>query len=158
MDWATRCRFPPNTERESASFTDALLPFDIAAGEDSSDDAMDTDADALDEDDPEEVRDLQLAIVGRPNVGKSTLVNRLIGEDRMLTGPEAGITRDAIGIGWTFQGRRIRLIDTAGLRRKARITQRLEGLAAADTLRRGPVTPMSSSCWSTRRPRWRSRT
>src|SRR5262252_4286151 len=60
---------------------------------------------------------LQLAIVGRPNVGKSTLVNRLIGQERLLTGPEAGITRDAIAVDWRWHGRPLRLIDTAGLRR-----------------------------------------
>ena len=78
---------------------------------------------------------LQLAVVGRPNVGKSTLVNRLVGEDRVVTGPEGGITRDAISISWTFRGRAIRLIDTAGLRRKAKVTEKLEGLAGADTQR-----------------------
>ena len=78
---------------------------------------------------------LQLAIVGRPNVGKSTLVNRLIGEDRVLTGPEPGITRDAIAIEWRWGGRPIRLIDTAGMRRRARIEERLERLSVADTLR-----------------------
>ena len=78
---------------------------------------------------------LQMAVIGRPNVGKSTLVNRLLGEDRMLTGPEAGITRDAISISWSHKGRAIRLIDTAGLRRKARVTDKVEGLAGADTLR-----------------------
>jgi len=78
---------------------------------------------------------LQLAVVGRPNVGKSTLINRLVGEDRLVTGPEAGITRDAISISWTFQGRTLRLIDTAGLRRKAKVTGRLEGLSSTDTLR-----------------------
>ena len=78
---------------------------------------------------------LQLAVVGRPNVGKSTLINRLVGEDRMVTGPEAGITRDAISISWSFQGRAIRLIDTAGLRRKAKVVGKLEGLSGADALR-----------------------
>jgi GTP-binding protein len=82
-----------------------------------------------------ENRPLQLAIVGRPNVGKSTLVNRLIGEDRMLTGPEPGITRDAIAIDWTWQGRAIRLVDTAGLRRRSRVDDRLERLSTADTRR-----------------------
>ena len=82
-----------------------------------------------------EDRPLQLAIVGRPNVGKSTLVNRLIGEDRMLTGPEPGITRDAISIDWAWQGRAIRLVDTAGLRRRSRIDDRLERLSTADTRR-----------------------
>jgi len=80
-------------------------------------------------------RPLQIAIVGRPNAGKSTLVNRLIGEDRMLTGPEAGITRDSISVDWEWKGRRIRLVDTAGMRRKARVQDKLEKLAVADALR-----------------------
>ena len=78
---------------------------------------------------------LQLAIVGRPNVGKSTLVNKLLGEERLLTGPEAGITRDSISIDWTFRGRALRLVDTAGLRRKARVVEKLERLSTQDTLR-----------------------
>jgi GTP-binding protein len=78
---------------------------------------------------------LQLAIVGRPNVGKSTLVNRLIGEERLLTGPEPGITRDAIAIEWRHRGRRLRLIDTAGLRRRPRVVERLEQLSVADARR-----------------------
>jgi GTP-binding protein len=80
-------------------------------------------------------RPLQLAIVGRPNVGKSTLVNRLIGEDRLLTGPEPGITRDSITLEWEWQGRAIRLVDTAGLRRRAHVQDKLERLSVADTLR-----------------------
>ncbi|HET7593980.1 MAG TPA: ribosome biogenesis GTPase Der [Stellaceae bacterium] len=80
-------------------------------------------------------RPLQLAIIGRPNVGKSTLVNRLLGEERLLTGPEAGITRDAIAIRWNWQGRAVRLIDTAGLRRRAKVEEKLEKLSVADTLR-----------------------
>ncbi len=78
---------------------------------------------------------LQLAIVGRPNVGKSTLVNRLIGAERVLTGPEPGITRDAIAVDWQWQGRPVRLIDTAGMRRRSHIQERLERLSVADTLR-----------------------
>ena len=78
---------------------------------------------------------LQLAIVGRPNVGKSTLVNRLIGEERLLTGPEAGITRDAITVDWVWHDRPIRLIDTAGLRRKPRVEGKLEQLSVSDALR-----------------------
>jgi len=78
---------------------------------------------------------LQLAIVGRPNVGKSTLVNRLIGEERLLTGPEAGITRDAIAVDWRYRDRALRLIDTAGLRRRARATEKVEKLSAGDTRR-----------------------
>src|SRR3954447_25946278 len=81
------------------------------------------------------IKPLQLAIIGRPNVGKSTLVNRLVGEERVLTGPEPGITRDAIAIEWHWGGRPIRLIDTAGMRRRARIEARLERLSVADTLR-----------------------
>jgi GTPase len=84
-----------------------------------------------DEDAPD--RPLKLAIVGRPNAGKSTLVNKLLGEDRMITGPEAGITRDAISIDWEWEGRQVRLIDTAGLRRKAKVEDKLEKLSAADT-------------------------
>ncbi|MFI4975220.1 MAG: ribosome biogenesis GTPase Der [Caulobacterales bacterium] len=87
--------------------------------------------------DQEEAGDkpLRLAIVGRPNAGKSTLVNRLVGEDRMLTGPEAGITRDAIPVDWEWRGRPIRLVDTAGLRRKARINEALEKLSTQDSIR-----------------------
>ncbi len=78
---------------------------------------------------------LQLAIIGRPNVGKSTLVNRLIGEDRLLTGPESGITRDAIAVEWSYQGRPIRLFDTAGVRRRSKVAAKLEKLSVADALR-----------------------
>jgi GTPase len=81
------------------------------------------------------VKPLLLAIVGRPNVGKSTLVNRLIGEDRLLTGPEAGITRDAIAVDWAWRGRAIRLVDTAGMRRRPRVEGRIEQLSVADALR-----------------------
>ena len=82
----------------------------------------------------EEAGPLKLAIVGRPNAGKSTLINRLLGEQRLITGPEAGITRDSIAIEWAWQGKPVRLIDTAGLRKKARIEDKLEKLSAADTL------------------------
>ncbi len=78
---------------------------------------------------------LQLAIVGRPNVGKSTLLNRLIGDERAITGPEPGITRDAIAVEWSYGERRVRLVDTAGLRRRARVVERLEKLSVADTAR-----------------------
>lgn len=78
---------------------------------------------------------LHLAFVGRPNVGKSTLVNRLLGEERLLTGPEAGITRDAIAIDWAWRGRAIRLVDTAGMRRRPRVEGKIEQLSVADTLR-----------------------
>jgi len=78
---------------------------------------------------------LKLAIVGRPNAGKSTLVNTMIGEQRMITGPEAGITRDSISISWEWQGRPVQLVDTAGLRKRAKIDDKLERLSAADTKR-----------------------
>lgn len=80
-------------------------------------------------------RPLKVAIVGRPNAGKSTLVNALLGEERMITGPEPGLTRDSIELPLVFQGRKIALFDTAGLRRKSRIVERTEQLAASDTLR-----------------------
>ena len=80
-------------------------------------------------------RPLRLAILGRPNAGKSTLVNALIGEERMLTGPEPGITRDAIALQWAWGGKPVTLWDTAGLRRKARISEKLEKLAVSDALR-----------------------
>jgi GTP-binding protein len=93
-----------------------------------------------DEEETEENGPLKLAIVGRPNAGKSTLVNKMLGEERMITGPEAGITRDSIAIEWEYKGkdgetRPVRLIDTAGLRRKAKVEDKLERLSAADTQR-----------------------
>ena len=92
---------------------------------------------AEDEGDDDDAHDgiLQLAILGRPNAGKSTLVNRLLGEERQITGPEPGLTRDAIGIAWQWGEQTIRLIDTAGLRRQARVTEKLEKLAADDAVR-----------------------
>jgi GTP-binding protein len=88
-----------------------------------------------DEQAPGEGAPLKLAIVGRPNAGKSTLVNRMLGEERMITGPEAGITRDSISLDWEWQGRRVRLVDTAGLRKRAKVDDKLERLSAADTRR-----------------------
>jgi GTP-binding protein len=78
---------------------------------------------------------LRITVVGRPNAGKSTLINRLLGEDRLLVGPEAGITRDSIGIDFEWRDRKMKLFDTAGLRRRARVTDKLEKLAGADALR-----------------------
>jgi GTP-binding protein len=80
-------------------------------------------------------RHLNVAIVGRPNAGKSTLINRMVGEERLLTGPEAGITRDSILVPWEWEGRTINLVDTAGIRRKARVEGKLEKLAVGDALR-----------------------
>jgi GTP-binding protein len=83
---------------------------------------------------------LKLAIVGRPNAGKSTLINRLLGEDRLITGPEAGITRDSIAVDWNWiddagEPRPVRLIDTAGMRKRAKVQDKLEKLSVADGLR-----------------------
>ncbi|MCV2865863.1 ribosome biogenesis GTPase Der [Defluviimonas sp. WL0075] len=80
-------------------------------------------------------RPLQLAVIGRPNAGKSTLINKIIGEDRLLTGPEAGITRDAISVTAEFMGTPMRIFDTAGMRKRAKVTDKLEKLSVADGLR-----------------------
>ncbi len=77
---------------------------------------------------------IRVAIVGRPNAGKSTLVNRLIGEERLLTAPEAGITRDAIAVDLDWHGQKFRIHDTAGLRRRSRVDEKLEKLSVADAL------------------------
>src|SRR5580658_5949384 len=77
---------------------------------------------------------IRIAVVGRPNTGKSTLINRLLGEERLLTGPEAGITRDAIAVDLDWHGRQLRIHDTAGLRRRSRIAEKLEKLSVADAL------------------------
>lgn len=84
---------------------------------------------------PTQQRPLQVAVVGRPNAGKSTLINQIIGEERLLTGPEPGITRDSISLPFSWNGTPMRLFDTAGMRRKARITEKLEKLSVADGLR-----------------------
>ncbi len=96
---------------------DALAPFDIVGEEDGASE------------------DLRIAVVGRPNVGKSTLVNRLVDEERVVTGPEPGVTRDAIAVRWAYEGRTIALVDTAGLRRRPKVTSPLESLAAQDATR-----------------------
>ncbi len=83
----------------------------------------------------EGIPDLQVAIVGRPNVGKSTFINQLLGEERVLTGPEAGITRDSIAIPFTWKGKPLKLVDTAGMRKRANVNEKLEKLAVADSLR-----------------------
>jgi len=87
------------------------------------------------EDELDKEHPLKLAIVGRPNAGKSTLVNRMIGEERMITGPEAGITRDSISLDWQWDGKPVRLVDTAGLRKRAKVEDKLEKLSVADTRR-----------------------
>jgi GTP-binding protein len=89
---------------------------------------------ALEEEVAEGAAPIRVAVIGRPNTGKSTLINRLIGEERLLTGPEAGITRDAIAVEIAWHGRRFRVHDTAGLRRRSRIEEKLEKLSVADAL------------------------
>lgn len=85
--------------------------------------------------DLEEVKAIKIAIVGRPNVGKSTLLNALVGEQRSMTGPEAGITRDAIAVKWEHKGKTLRLVDTAGMRKKSSIVNNIEKMAVDDSLR-----------------------
>ncbi|OWO95401.1 ribosome biogenesis GTPase Der [Rhizobium esperanzae] len=110
--------------KEDVAVTDVDIPHSADEGEDEDEEP------AYDETKP-----LRVAIVGRPNAGKSTLINRFLGEDRLLTGPEAGITRDSISVEWDWRGRTIKMFDTAGMRRKARVTEKLEKLSVADALR-----------------------
>ena len=84
---------------------------------------------------PTRARPLQVAVVGRPNAGKSTLINTILGEERLLTGPEAGITRDAISVRTDWDGTPMRIFDTAGMRKKARISEKLEKMSVSDGLR-----------------------
>lgn len=84
---------------------------------------------------PSDERPLQVAVVGRPNAGKSTLINKIIGEDRLLTGPEAGITRDSISLRTDWDGLPVRIFDTAGMRKKAKVQDKLERLSVSDGLR-----------------------
>jgi GTP-binding protein len=112
----------PMIEAKAAAETDAAPEADPDA------DAAETDAQAA-------ARPIRLAVVGRPNAGKSTLVNAILGEERLLTGPEAGITRDAIGVSVDWGGRAFEIWDTAGMRRKARVQEKLEKLSVGDALR-----------------------
>ncbi|RUW38789.1 GTPase, partial [Mesorhizobium sp. M8A.F.Ca.ET.021.01.1.1] len=110
-----------DSEDEEAAINEVLIGEDIA----------DPDAEPAYDD----TKPMRIAVVGRPNAGKSTLINALIGEERLLTGPEAGITRDSISVDWDWRGRRIKLFDTAGMRRKARIHEKLEVMSVQDGLR-----------------------
>jgi GTP-binding protein len=119
----------------------ALMPLADAYAEKAAEDAPETDID-LDEEAaesdvpmPTATKPLQVAVVGRPNAGKSTLINQIIGDDRLLTGPEAGITRDAISLRTDWGGVPMRIFDTAGMRKKAKVQEKLEKLSVSDGLR-----------------------
>jgi GTP-binding protein len=113
--------FAEDEEDDLPAISEALIGEDIA----------DPDAEPAYDD----TKPMRIAVIGRPNAGKSTLINALIGEERLLTGPEAGITRDSISVDWEWRGRAIKLFDTAGMRRKARVQEKLEKLSIADGLR-----------------------
>ena len=120
-----------------------LLPLVDAAGKAEEEARIEAETDIdLDPDAGDEAGDairpgkpIQIAVVGRPNAGKSTLINRILGEDRLLTGPEAGITRDSISVEINWNGQAMRVFDTAGMRKKARVQEKLEKLSVADGLR-----------------------
>ena len=117
-----------------------LVPLAEAKAEQVEADTPDTDVDVGDDDEdaarvPTRARPLQIAVVGRPNAGKSTLINKIIGEERLLTGPEAGITRDAISVQQDWDGVPMRIFDTAGMRKKAKVQEKLEKLSVSDGLR-----------------------
>ncbi len=118
-----------------------LAPLADAFAERAAEEAPETDVDVTEDDDddgprkPTPERPLQVAVVGRPNAGKSTLINQLLGEERLLTGPEAGITRDSISVPLDWDGLPVRLFDTAGMRKKAKVQEKLEKLSVSDGLR-----------------------
>jgi GTPase len=117
-----------------------LQPLADMYAERAEEDAPEVDVE-VDEDDPDHVpqptnaKPLQVAVVGRPNAGKSTLINQIVGEDRLLTGPEAGITRDAISLRTDWNGTPMRIFDTAGMRKRAKVQEKLEKLSVSDGLR-----------------------
>ncbi|MGY6704196.1 ribosome biogenesis GTPase Der [Roseinatronobacter sp.] len=117
-----------------------LRPLSDEYAERAEEDAPETDLDVPEGDEQEDFtpsakRPLQVAVIGRPNAGKSTLINKILGEDRLLTGPEAGITRDSISLSMNWLGTPTRIFDTAGMRKKARVTDKVEKLSVADGLR-----------------------
>lgn len=112
---------------EADEDSDDIAASEVLIGED----IADPDAEGTYDD----TKPLRIAVVGRPNAGKSTLINALIGEERLLTGPEAGITRDSISVDWDWRGRRVKLFDTAGMRRKAKVQEKLEVMSVQDGLR-----------------------
>ncbi len=114
-------RLPENLTRPADETPDERAP--VLLGEDEDGTELDTS------------KPLRVAVAGRPNAGKSTLLNRILGQDRLLVGPEAGVTRDSISVETEWKGRKLKLFDTAGLRKRARVDSKLEKLAAADALR-----------------------
>lgn len=135
-----------DSDQINPNILDALEGLDVDA-KDFSDDTLQQALIAAGIDDDEEEQAIEearsaaaltpihLAIVGRPNAGKSTLINALVGEQRLLTGPEAGITRDSVSLKWNWEGREVRLVDTAGLRRKSKVQERLEKMSTGETVR-----------------------
>ncbi|WP_417720001.1 ribosome biogenesis GTPase Der [Salipiger sp.] len=121
-----------------------LQPLADGYAERAAEEAPETEVDLSEEDDegeetplrmPTNAKPLQIAVVGRPNAGKSTLINKLLGEDRLLVGPEAGITRDAISVRMDWDGVPVRIFDTAGMRKRAKVQEKLEKLSVSDGLR-----------------------
>ena len=126
-------RLSPLAEGFEAAAAEVAPETDVDVGEE---DVGEEDAAAPEERfRPTAARPLQIAVIGRPNAGKSTLVNAILGEERMLTGPEAGITRDAVSVATDWAGTPVRLFDTAGMRKRARVQDKLEKLSVADGLR-----------------------
>ncbi len=118
----------------------ALMPIEEEFAARAAADAPEVDVDVDIEDGdgprvPTKTKPLQIAVVGRPNAGKSTLINKILGEERLLTGPEAGITRDAISVMTDWDGVPVRIFDTAGMRKKAKVQDKLEKLSVSDGLR-----------------------
>ena len=119
---------------------DVLRPLSEEFAKREEQDTPDTDVDVGEDDEdaprvPTKAKPLQIAVVGRPNAGKSTLINKIIGEERLLTGPEAGITRDSISVQKDWNGVPMRIFDTAGMRKKAKVQEKLEKLSVSDGLR-----------------------
>jgi len=118
-----------------------LMPLSDAFAERAAEQAPETEVDVSDDDEgederkPTKAKPMQIAVVGRPNAGKSTLINKILGDDRLLTGPEAGITRDAISLALDWDGVPVRIFDTAGMRKKAKVQDKLEKLSVSDGLR-----------------------
>lgn len=125
----------PSSEEGGHDIADEPLHEEGATPEDITLEELERQADSFEAlEEPTKDRPIRLAIVGRPNAGKSTLLNQLLKEERVLTGPEAGITRDAIEVGWSWQGRDVRLIDTAGLRKRAKVVDTLEKMSTGDSI------------------------